>query len=245
MSYAYTHESFDSDLFGFSVAKISKVSPHGSVSDTIRLMLDSFREGGIEYATYRLPADEFTLIHALEHAGFVIVDGILSFERLIENHETTMHPNVRSAVKKDRAILARIGSTIWSATRFYNDPLIPRKSANELYKQWIVNSLNRQRADWVLVYDDHEVAGYISLKKDGSIPLVGVAGSHQGKGIAKTMLSGAFDILRQKGVGKAMIETQITNIPAIRTYEAVGFRVTSSFVTLRWACADLGNNHIS
>lgn len=237
MSYSWKKVDFDTHLFGFKVAKIENIQ-----QGYVNKLIADLEKGNIVYATYRLPADNFPLIHQLEDNGFRLVDGLLAFEKKL-NHKIKMmlNGNIREASNKDLPQLTKLADGIFTATRFYNDPFIPKKKADELYVKWVENSLKGEKADLVIVWEDSSassgqvgILGFITLKKDGHLPLIGVAKEAQGKGIGKKLLQAALVKLNEWNVEKAKIETQLTNIPAKRAYQAAGFKIVSSYLTFRW-----------
>lgn len=228
---------FDTDIFGWKVAKINKIDtcdPQGN----IRKILDEFSKKDIQYATYRLQASRFSVIHALERAGFILVDGLIALEYIIENREEVSEAvkNIREATIDDLDQLKKIAGIAFSLNRFYNDKLIPRKKADEIYIRWIINSVNKIAADNVFVWEEKsEILGFITLQKSGHIPLIAVSKHARGQGISKKLIEVAISECKKFSIAKIAIETQITNIPALRAYISSGFKVTDSFLTYRWA----------
>jgi len=62
----------------------------------------------------------------------------------------------------------------------------------------------------------------------------GVVPDHRGKGVAKEMFEFAVPQLRERGVERFVLEVIQDNQPAIKAYEAVGFRVTREFDCFQW-----------
>ena len=91
-------------------------------------------------------------------------------------------------------------------------------------------------ADSVLVFEENgEILGYVTLQKSGQIPLIGVSPKAQGRGIARALLNAAFTKFKKWGIEKVSIDTQAGNIPALRAYQGVGFKIVDSHLTFRWA----------
>jgi len=228
---------FDTDIFGWNVAKINKIDPQNPQED-IKKILDEFSKKDIQYATYRLRASQFSVIHALERAGFILVDGLIALEHFFENKEeiSEVAKNIREATIDDLDQLKKIAGTAYSLNRFYNDPFIPKKKADEIYIRWIINSVKKIVADNVFVWEEKgEILGFITLQKSGHIPLIAVSQYARGQGIAKKLIEVAISECKKYGIEKIAIETQITNIPALRAYISSGFKVVDSFLTYRWA----------
>lgn len=231
MKYSWTLADFDTKLFGFKTVKINHVEP-GSVD---KLIAD-IKKSNIIYTTYRLPANNFTIIHELEKAGFILVDGLISLEtKVSEVQARESDKNIREATKDDIVHLRRLSGNIFYFSRFYNDPFIPKRKADELFVSWVENSIKGRIADLVLVWEEKgKILGYITLQKKGQIPLVGVSSESRGKGIGKKLIFAAIAQFKKWGVDTVEIETQMQNIQALRAYQACGFKVVNSYLTFSW-----------
>lgn len=238
IDFSWEHSPFDTKIFGFPVAKIKNIKP-GNVAS----LVTDLKKNKVLYATYRLPANSLSLIHELERAGFIVVDGLISLS--IDLKEVTLSPiekNIREAKREDIPELRRIARGAFLLNRFYNDSLIPKDKAPLVYEKWIENSVLGKKADKVLLFEEGEIAGFITLEKkdltagrQGRIPLVAVSKDFQGKGIAKKLINTAFNKYRRWGVKEIKISTAMFNIPAIRLYQSCGFKVANSHLTFRWA----------
>jgi ribosomal protein S18 acetylase RimI-like enzyme len=62
----------------------------------------------------------------------------------------------------------------------------------------------------------------------------GVIPGHQGRGVAGAMFDLAAARLRERGVRRFVLEVIQDNKPAIKAYEAAGFRVTREFDCFQW-----------
>lgn len=230
MNFSFDLSQFDTDLFGFKVAKINSISTEDAVIDIIKKL----RGEGVKYASYRIHANDFPIIHSLERNGFLLVDGLISLKGIIPQ-DNERSKSITDASLDQLDDLKSLAREVFSLNRFYNDPIIPKDKANELYAVWMENSLKGKAADKVLVYmDKGEVLGFLTLQKNGHIPLAGVSEKARGRGIAKKLITYSFDIFRNWGSSEVFIETQMGNIPALRAYLSCGFKIVDSHLTFRW-----------
>lgn len=258
MNYAWKIDDFDSGVFGFKTAKITSFD-----LEHVKGLIQDLTKNKISYATIRVRANDFKLIHSLEHSGFILVDGLISLSidlgsirpgrkgleasqpGGLQNKESA----IREAKRSDLAKLKTITTNLYSGTRITNDPLT-RSHANEYYKEWVENSVKGEAADSVLVWappkrgsapagiKNGEILGYVTLKKkgeEGQIPLIGVSKKARGKGIARSLLNGSFAKFKKWGIKTVNIDTQMGNIAALRAYHGVGFKIVDSHLTFRWA----------
>jgi len=243
LKYSWKIDNFDSDVFGFRVAKITHIEPGDSsqlLNRRVKDLLSELTKDKVRYVTYRIQSGNFPVIHALEKNGFNLIDGLISLEISIPNIEIEEPVDeIREADKNDLEKLKNLTSGLYSQSRVLNDPLIPKNRANEFYVRWIENSVLGKTADLVLVWEENnKILGYITLQKKGQIPLLGVSSEARGKGIAKKLVKASFGVFKDWGVDSIIIETQMSNIPALRVYQDCGFKVIDSFLTLRWAKND-------
>lgn len=232
MSYSWKLDDFSTQIFGFKTAKIEDIKSPDNIKD----LLSDFAKNSIEYSTYRVGANNFPLIHSLESSGFVLVDGLISMDAEISDARLEeVPPQIRKASESDLEELSNITQGLYSVSRIYNDPLISREKADNFYKKWVENSVLGKVADKVLVFEDEKILGYVTLRKTGQVPLIGVSKEAQGKGIAKKLLNSAFVEFKNWGVTVAKIDTQMGNIPALRADISSGFKIADSYLTFRWS----------
>lgn len=223
-------DDFDSSVFGFKVAKIVDLD-----SKNVESLIRDLIKNKVAYATYRVQANNFPLIHALEESGFVLVDGLISLSLDLDSIKPEIESAIREAKKSDLANLKKLTTNLYSGTRITNDPKT-KSFANRYYTSWIENSVNGEAEDSVLVWDEQgQILGYVTLQKKGQIPLIGVSEKARGKGIARSLLNASFARFRKWGVDTVNIDTQMGNIPALRAYQGVGFKIVDSHLTFRWA----------
>jgi mycothiol synthase len=94
--------------------------------------------------------------------------------------------------------------------------------------------------DLVAVDADGALTGFCVcwLDPDGreaQIEPIGVRPDLQGRGLARALLGACFGRLQRRGVVEVRVETEQTRLPALRAYEAAGFRRTSTTIRRgRW-----------
>ncbi len=232
MRYSWKVDDFDSEIFGFKVAKIESIESKDSIDSLVKELIDN----GIEYATYRIASNNISLIQSLQEFNFVVVDGIISLELdMTTAVEEPAIGEIREVRSDDLEKLKSLTRGLYLLSRIYMDPAVQVHKADNFFMKWIENSINGTMADSVLVWEEKgKILGYITLQKKGQVPLVGVSPEARGKGIAKKLLKESFRKFKKWKVEKVIIETQISNIPALRVDLDCGFKPINSFLTLRW-----------
>lgn len=234
----------DTEILGLKTAKILSIKAEPDfvrTKNSVKRLIDSLKKEKIEYATFRVNAKELSTINVLEEAGFRVVDGYLSLlKKLGQEKQEDSGVKIREANLDDVKKLQDDIAPTFIYSRFFNDPLIKKESAIRMHKDWIKNCVKGRTAEKVYVAEvDGNAVGFIAVEmdgKEGHIPLIGVNPKYRGRKISQELTLYAIkNYFTKKKAETVRIETQITNIPATRTYENLGFRVVDSAITLRWS----------
>lgn len=208
----------------------------------------------IYHLSVRVDASDLSGLHVLESAGFITVDGILTFcldlnAKSKESGEGQHVPpagiRLRLATGADSEAVAELARSAYVYDRFHADPLITARRADNLHADWLRNSFAGAAADAVLlIQDDNGLLGFVTCKVQhdtrshlgtsiGTIVLVATAERARGKGIGRALTFAALDWFRERQTGIVEVGTQLRNIPATRLYQRCGFRLFGSSVSLR------------
>jgi hypothetical protein len=116
--------------------------------------LQWLREQEIVFTNVRTAALELPLIHALESAGFYLIDnGITAFYHKdnAPKYEKSGY-DIRLFADKDLPTVQQIMRGAYTQDRFHLDPRIPNRAAEELYQLWIEHSATSPKdQEWVLI----------------------------------------------------------------------------------------------
>ena len=248
--------AWDTEQFGFPAARLDLLVAGGDYHESrgrkavlIDLVEAQCSEGGVRHLTARVDAGDFASIHALEHAGFEMIDGIQTFSLDLSSAGNLPRAAAGVEVRPFRAadleqVLA-IARSAYIYDRFHADAALPREAADRVNQAWLENSCLGKAADTVLVgVSGDKVLGYVTCKLDaqalaemgvsfGTIVMVATAPEAQGRGVARAATYAALDWFRSRDVRIVEVGTQLRNIPAGRLYESCGFRLVGASLTLR------------
>ena len=89
--------------------------------------------------------------------------------------------------------------------------------------------------DWVVLAPDGCVAAfcnvwYDAVSRTGQIEPVGTHPDFQRKGLGKAVMTAGMRFLQSKGMGATRICVIADNLPAIKLYESVGFRLVNKLL---------------
>lgn len=247
--------AWDSQQLGICAGRLDYLIASGDYKDQyiikealLRAVLEACASQGIRHLTARVHASDLSSIHLLEQYGFITVDGILTFSLDLRGSRWPSLPGkweVRLFRPEDIEQIKSIARSSYAYDRFHSDPLIPRAVADELHATWLENSCLGKAADAVVVAAENgRILGFVTCKIDrqtteylgltiATIVLVATAAEARGRGVAKSVTYGALDWFHEQGVDIVEVGTQLRNIPASRLYEACGFRLVSSSLSLR------------
>ncbi len=175
-------------------------------------------------STTSLPACRF-----LEKLGFKLVDTNVVFDRIATSAQSfRQNCALRFAVPEDREQVVRVAGKAFTCSRFHLDEAIPSAIADSVMAEWAGNFFAGGRGDGMVVaLIEDKIVGFTQLLHRNEetivIDLIGVEGDQRQKGIASDMI--AFVESQCKTSTRVLVGTQVANIPSMRLYEKMGFRV--------------------
>lgn len=266
---AYSTLAWDTEQLSLAAARLDYLAARGDYAEQyeikqalLQTVLIDAAAKGVQHLSARVDASDLAGLHALERAGFVTLDGLLTFALELERGDDPLPESgtgvdlealsrnaggvqLRLATPGDADAAAELARHAFIYDRFHSDPAIAPERADHLHAVWLYNACARQAADAVvLAEDDGGLEGLVTcqLQRDtpgylrkliGTIVLVATAERARGQGIARLATQGALAWFRQQGCATVQVGTQLRNIPASRLYEGLGFRLVSSGVSLR------------
>lgn len=190
----------------------------------------------------KAPTNGLELINALEDAGFRLIESNLQLEKSMNPMPEPINPNrVRFAVPEDEAAVRCVSEHSFVYSRFHLDPSISNNLADKVKAAWAANYFAGQRGDaMVLGEDQGKVVGFLQLIFQGDvlvIDLIAVDPAQHKMGLARDMI--AFAQCNLPHFRLFRVGTQVSNVPSIRLYEKLGFRIVKSqYVLHRHSCSD-------
>jgi dTDP-4-amino-4,6-dideoxy-D-galactose acyltransferase len=230
MDQNFTHLEWDTDFFGFSVARIMRTAPdEAELSKTLKMLHDN----NYRLVYWYIPAGQHESSRiAQAHSGFLADEKVTYVKELagISNspgtsaYTSTSYPG---AVADTTLINLALQSSQYS--RFRLDPSFPQELCDKLYTCWITRSVNKEIAWEVLVVKEHnDLLGLITLgtKGDrGDIGLAAVAEHARGKGVGRILVRDADRYFAERGFALVQVVTQRHNVGACRLYESCGYQI--------------------
>jgi dTDP-4-amino-4,6-dideoxy-D-galactose acyltransferase len=224
--------AWDSELFGFSVARILDASLRES--DLARV-LRNLRDAGAVLAYWSVGASDHESATAAGNHGGLHVDTKVTYGLRIAPGDDTCDPTAGASVvdyaaREASPELERLALQSGAFSRFRTDPNVPRAVFERLYRIWIQRSAAREIADRILVVSEprETLGGFLTLRFEGetcTLGLLAVEPGSRGHGYGRLLLRAAHDLCRSRGYSRASLVTQAANAPACRLFEAAGYGI--------------------
>jgi ribosomal protein S18 acetylase RimI-like enzyme len=187
------------------------------------------RLNGRLFADAKVPVGDVAAAAAVQALGFMLIDTNLHFTLSRAGVRDWNGAGDVGFAKPDMAeSVGVIAGQNFQYDRFHRDPVIGSKTADRLKCDWARNFFSGERGDWMVVACvDGKPAGFLQLlrapRDELVIDLIAVAAPYQRKGVARTMI--AFAAIHCRTAGPIMVGTQVSNLPSVRLYEGMGFRI--------------------
>jgi GNAT superfamily N-acetyltransferase len=226
----YHSLAWDSDFFGFPVARIA---PQITDEKSVTPVLEELRAAGIRLA-YWQPRHSTALRNFAHSSGAGFIGSHARYERATRPGEIRAEKCSASTPALE-ALAVEAGML----SRYALDPAMPAGTAARLYAIWMRESFGGAMGNEVLATGDAcGLTGMVTLKYErgeGSIGLVAVARRARGAGVGRLLVDSASARFAALGIGHASVVTQGENAAACRLYEACGYeRAEESLIAHFW-----------
>ncbi|MDP4186340.1 MAG: GNAT family N-acetyltransferase, partial [Bacteroidota bacterium] len=217
-----TELTWDSHLFGYKVGR--KEQQQLSPSDISAIYTSAQSEGyRLVYIFTQAPVPS-----DIESKGTLIrADRKVTYSKKI-TEDSPVHSSIASFPKgsyTEKLLELAFESGCYS--RFKIDKNFVNDEFKKLYTLWIKNSITREIADDVFVYQENDIeTGFITLKiSEGicTIGLIAVDATSRGKGIGHLLISLAEHYAFQNNCHTLQVDTQEDNRKACNFYESCSF----------------------
>lgn len=218
---------FDTELFGFGVAKIlvSRLD-----SSALRNILEQLQQQKVRLVFWPSNSwDEISQKAALALHGHYCTKQV-TYVIELKNLGSFLTPDVEEYA--DTIVTRELEELAFEAgkySHFLNDPKFPRDLFVKTYQNWIANSANKTLAKKILViWRDQIIVGMVTLgekNQRGDIGLLGVSENFRRHGFGKQLVQAAqMEFIRQ-GYATAQVVTQLQDVPACKLYEKCGYTI--------------------
>jgi dTDP-4-amino-4,6-dideoxy-D-galactose acyltransferase len=215
--------NWDSDFFGFKVAKVSGQSVD---ENSYKNLLDDLKSNGIRltYLVLNLTDKESNNV-IQEHIQPIDIK-VTCVNNLIQNNSISSDNIYEYIDTKPTEELKSLALDAGKFSRFRLDKRFIKGTYDALYSKWLINSLNKKIANHVFVYEEEKnILGFITVKisgETGTIGLVAVSENARGRGIGKSLIMYLLSFLKSKNINSCSVATQGANSGALKLYKSCG-----------------------
>lgn len=180
----------------------------------------------------KIPNNDVITTITLINSGFEYICNNIVFE--LEEYSTVQKNNIEINIcpysAEMQTDVLRIAGKSFSFSRFHKDRRIPECKANKIYQEWVKSHIEGNRGDGLWVAEKNEIPiGFLatmSTENYASIDLICVNSDYQKLGVASSLVNFFIEAVYGK---KIRVETQSSNIPAIKLYEKYHFKIKEVF----------------
>ena len=249
---------WDKRIFKKEMAAVDYLMALGSYAEKVSVLSsllsrvdNKCRDLKIEHLSIKVDTADLSCIHALEKAGFRLMDTLVTY--CFDFDKSALGARdypyaIREQAQEDTepiVALARLSFQEY-IDRFHLDPTLDNQDCDELYGEWARNSCLGVVADRVsVVEDDAEILGFATSKlhrkvnrftdrRIGEIVLVCVSPKVRGGGVYTSFIHEGLCFLHNR-VDFVQVVTQINNTHVQRAWNNLGFRLIGSRSTFhKW-----------
>lgn len=252
--------AWDTRHFGRSMGSVRippawVAQPIAQLRADLEALVNTAAAQGYHQLTVRAEPRQVALIHALEEAGFHLVDTLVTLECALDDVRPAparLEVTIRSAVKADVAALMEIARqafadrAVW-LDRFHADPNIPSDQADDLYAQWVKNSVAPDHpvdtmADATLVAEmEHRIAGFLTCRlvnidglPGGVVSLNAVDASCRRRRVYRALAERSLEWFRTRGCRRVRVRTSLISHGVQRTWQRLGAVQVAEEHTFHW-----------
>lgn len=233
---------WDTDIFGFPVAQISRVEfgPASAPDRALRQFETWCADHEVRLVSCRLDHTRLLESIALEGLGFRFIEMVYGprLDSLDGVTAPRLAMEVTAAERADLADIETIAYDAFSTGRFLLDPRLPADLSRRRYATWVRTSFDTPGQSVLKAVVDGELVGFfiVEQRSDSSIywHLTAIAPGWQGRGIGMSLWQTM--LLRHRAEGATSVATTISghNEPAINLYARLGFAFRSPQMTFHW-----------
>lgn len=222
---------FDSELFGFKVAKIL---PNKLTAKKLSHLLEDLRHAEVRLVYWSTDSHDTETQAAALEVGGILVDHKATFLVALSSLTIALLSDARAAVETYPYPVAnqeikKLAEQVGAHSRFGVDPHMPLALMKKMYHRWIENSIRGGLAKQVLIVRrGMQMAGMVTLGEKngrGDIGLIAVSERFQHQGVGKLLVRAAQAQFLAEGFEVAQVVTQMENRAACHLYHKMGYEI--------------------
>lgn len=223
------HLDWDSDFFGINIGVVENFNLDKIGLSYLKFEMNS---NGNDCVYVKTKVDTKSIVQANYDVQPIITQ--VTYECDLLNWHPTNLANekvTKETPKEDLDRIYNLSIELSNASRFWLDEKFRPKIA-EMYIVWIKNIISDNAASIFIARDRRgNISGFVTCKEKneiGYLDLIVVSTDHQGQGIGKVLMEMFMNHIYENKISKAIVTTQLSNVPAKRLYENFGFKLSGA-----------------
>lgn len=233
--------ALESARFGIVAARV--IDAQASVAE-----IDAAaRAKGAQMLTARVDVGDLPRVHALEEAGFRLMDTLVYYARDIGDvSDPAPSPQgviIRPATEADATAVGDVARAAFVdyVGHYHSDPRLDNTAADAAYVEWAETSIRTADPSLpaLVALQPDRVVGFLTLRLNSDVEieimLNAVHPEVQRRGIYRRLVEHAISVGRAAGCSLAIVSTQINNYAVQRVWSRLGFTHSRSLYTFhKW-----------
>jgi len=227
--------------FGIVAARLT--DPGASLGDVDQAAMAA----GVDMLTTRIDASDLPRAHALEDAGYRLMDTLVYYGRTLDDwpgrDPAVTNITLSEAAPQDRSAISALARAAFSdyIGHYHADPRLDSNAADAAYVEWaeVCAASSSADAPVLVARDMAELLGFLALRRNTpdefEIVLNAVHPAAQGQGVYKALVARALERVQETGARRIIVSTQINNYAVQRVWSRLGFSHYRSIYTFhKW-----------
>lgn len=221
--------SWDSEVFGFPVAKI--VPARLSIK-TLNNILNELQSQQIKCVYWVSDSQDAESQNAALSANGILADQKITY--LCDLTQLKISPEINAQIESYPMVdpdneLLELAYLAGKYSRFKTDPHMTDEQFKKVYKLWMINSTHHRIAQQVFVIKkDNKTVAMVTVgekNQRGDIGLLAVDPHFQGQQLGTQLVKAAQAWCLQQNYHWGQVVTQQSNLPACALYEKCGYSI--------------------
>jgi dTDP-4-amino-4,6-dideoxy-D-galactose acyltransferase len=222
---------WDSTFFSKNIYNVFINTSETNLSDFDKIISNlSISNADVAYVVFDVENE--MLESKLKDQGVNCIDNKVLYIKTLNDNEIYIDNDkkIEDYRGEDDEVLFNLAIEAGQFSRFKKDENLNSKF-NEMYLNWVKNSISGLIADLILVYKiDGKIQGMITGKVENGKAIIGLIATNkivQGNGIGSKLILAAETAWYKKGVRKIEVATQKENVLAMEFYTKRGYQIKS------------------
>ncbi|OQX96938.1 MAG: hypothetical protein B6I24_10435 [Bacteroidetes bacterium 4572_128] len=226
----YSFLEWDSNFFQKKIAKITDIN--NLLNEEVNEILEILKSKKYNLVYFFSKKERNSFDKILKKYNGKILDKKVTYLKTMSKRDILSSEIVKYKLNYPTNDLIKLAIDAGIYSRFNIDENIKKYKFEELYKNWIINSVNKSIAKDVLVYNyKNKIIAMVTLGEKNNIADIGIIAVNEnfrGKGIGKKLILSAENWAIENNFKKLQVVTQKDNINACKFYENSGYKISKT-----------------